>query len=324
MRPPGLSEESLSLLVALAPFRGVFASEYSQRYTTHLRHRPELRGLDFDGWEDAIAEAIATGMLTPDKRATQFLRIDPEFHEDIRRRLGTTENQEIRIAIQIAFRNYYHDFAQVLIDLQESDEKDRRREGREFARLEEENLTDAIRISLTGQLSVKTPFLAISGYLDQALQHDRAADLGREILEALAGCPPEKLAGRLGLEYLHVLDRIAYHQRAVRRLDEADHTFRRAQTINLGLTEVPPKQVLDGAGSLWERLGEVAEQRQRFDEARDHYLQALAAFHELRSPPRVSPLLRKLSSYYHERNDQEVARGVKRIFGVDPKELLSE
>ncbi len=115
-----------------------------------------------------------------------------------------------------------------------------------------------------------------------------------------------------------VLDRVAHHQLALRNPVEAENTYRVALNLTLGLSDEPADEVQRSSGALFLRLGEVAEKQRHFNQARDYYLQALAAWHALRDSENVGRVMRVLSRLHRERGDAEIEIELARIFDLNP------
>src|SRR5260370_508584 len=181
-------------------------------YTEQLRQQPALAALPFERWPDVLGEEQNWGLLSPDPAAPGFLHLQPIFPYFLRSRLQEPAQAEVKQAVEHAFREYYRRLGSALYSLLRSQDAQQRRLGQLLAGLEYENLVTALNLALEAQVSIDGCYGALLHYLTARQEPRRGLALFQAILERFEGYPAEKLAGPLGVEFINVLGSTANWQ----------------------------------------------------------------------------------------------------------------
>ena len=142
-----LSPEAQELLLCLAPFTGVIFEGLIEQYFQHLKQQPYLAHLRFDLWPEVLKEVKNWGLLSPDKMPG-FLRLQPTFPYFLLTRLNEAAKEDMRQAIESAFKEHYNGVSKGLAILLESKEPKERKKGQAMTRYEYENLNTALDLEI--------------------------------------------------------------------------------------------------------------------------------------------------------------------------------
>jgi len=270
-----LYPEAQQLLLCLAPFTSVIWLDKLEDYTTQLKQQPALSSLPFERWPEVLREAQNWGLLSPDPDIPVFLRLQPILPYFLRNRLGMSEQEETKKAIEVAFREHYDQLGRALCQLLESKDPQQRPLGQVLIHLEYENLVTALNLALADQVSIINPYNALASYLDAIQDQRRGLEFGQHVLERLETYPPEKLTGQLGFEFVSVIDDIARHQLLLKQYTEAEKSYQKALTIHLNLKSFDADQIKKLSASIYHQLGRVAQEQRQWEQAGQYYQHAL-------------------------------------------------
>jgi tetratricopeptide (TPR) repeat protein len=270
-----LDPDVQGLLICLAPFTSVLNTRILPAYSEALQSQDALSSLPFERWDDVIRQAEAWGLMSPHPEAPGFFQLQPTLPYFLRNRLGAAENEEAREAIESAFQQTFDKYADEIYTLLTSKQADSQAIGRVLASLEFENLYHALRAALARHRSIMLPYIALSKYLDIAQHQMQGLSLSEEVLSGLAKYPPDITAGEIGAEVIGILDQIAKRQLLLKRFAEAESTYRRALnqwTANNHFDTATKRRL---SASIYHQLGMVAQAQRKWDQAEQHYRQAL-------------------------------------------------
>jgi len=269
-----LSPEVQELLLCLASFTGVIFEGFIEQYTQQLKGQPNLAHLRFDLWSEVLEEAKNWGLLSADQ-LPGFLRLQPTFPYFLRTRLNKAAKEDMRQAIETAFRELYDGVGDALGTLLQSKEPEERKMGQALTRQEYENLNTALDLALGSQVSIRNPYTALSSYLDSTQDQKRGLELGEKVLARLEGYSSEALVGLTGVELVGVIDDIANRQLLLKRYAEAEASYQKALELHNGVIIFEEKQkAILGAG-IYHQLGVVTMEQQKWVQAEQYYHQAL-------------------------------------------------
>ena len=190
-----LSPDAQALLACLAPFTGLFNTDWLDYYTKHLKQQAILAHLPFDQWPTVLEEAINWGLLSPDPNNPSILRLQPIFPYFLRSHLNDTAPEPMRHAIQTAFHQHYDDVGGALFEMLTSKEAQSKQLGQLLTKWEYENLTTALNYALAAQVSTQNLYPPLSTYLDWTKEQQKGLALGETVLAQLESYPPDKLTG---------------------------------------------------------------------------------------------------------------------------------
>ncbi len=265
-----LSPDAQSLLLCLAPFTLILNTGLLKNFTEYLQQQSLLASLPFDRWPAVLQEAQNWGLLSPDPDISQNLRLQPVLTYFLRSRLSVPEQAEMRIAIESAFRKYYHKFCEGLYALLISKDPQERQLGQILASLEYENVATALNLGLAAQDSILSCYLALDEYLNIVQERGRELELGTSVSERLQAYPADQLAGSLGSELTIVLDRVAYCQLRLKQYTAAEMLYQKALAQHLRVGGSKKE-----SASIYHQLGRVAQEQRKWEQAEQYYQQAL-------------------------------------------------
>jgi len=275
-----LSPDAQALLVCLAPFTSVLYMNLLDSYTTHLKQQPVLATAPFERWEEVIQEAKNWGLLSADPDLSGYLRIQPTLPYFLRARLNTVEQEEVRIAVDTAFREHYNQMSEVLYELQESQDPGERQIGLALVDLEFENLLRALKLALEAQVSIINFYGALSRYLDTTQDQRRGLILGQEILNGLQVYPVEQLKGSSGVELAGIVDGIAKRQLELKQYEAAQASYQKALALFLSNKNLDEKTSKIISSGIYQQLGVVAQAQRQWEQAKQYYQQGLLIYEE--------------------------------------------
>jgi tetratricopeptide (TPR) repeat protein len=270
-----LSPEAQGLLACLAPFTGVLDANQLGRYTERLKAQLALSALPFERWTEVLLEAANWGLLAPHPEIQVFLRLQPTLPYFLRARLNAPGNEAQRGAIETAFREHYDGMGAAIAGLLTSKEPQERQLGRLLAALEYENLSTALDLALTAQVSVFNPYSALCNYWDATHDHRRALETLTPVFAFLETYSPEALEDQLGFEFVAVLDNIALRQLLLKQYAAAGETYQKTLDLIAGLRGVDETLRGKMKASTYHQLGMVAQEQRQWKQAEGYYQQAL-------------------------------------------------
>ncbi len=266
-----LSPNAQQLLLCMAPFTGVIYVEGMAQYVNQLKQQAALAQLPFDQWQQVLTEAQNWGLLTAHQEAQGFLRIQPILPYFLRNRLNT--QPEMLSAVETAFRQYYDMGSGKLYELMNSKAPEEKQVGTFRVHLEYENILAALGLALQAQVSILTPYIALSAYLDTTQEQSLGLSLGEQVLNALEKSPPESLRNRLDL--VTVVDSIAKRQLLTKQYTAAEQSYLRVLNLVANNTALQPAQQGKLKASGLHELGLVAQEQRQWAQAELYYQQSL-------------------------------------------------
>jgi tetratricopeptide (TPR) repeat protein len=270
-----LSPDAQQLLLCLAPFTSVIWQDMLDRYTERLKKQPALEKLPFERWPEVIREAQNWGLLSPHE-VPGFLRLQPTLTYFLRNRLNESGQVEMKQAIETAFREHYDQLGGTLYQWLNSKKPQERQIGQLLTGLEYENLVKALKLALEAQVSILESYRTLSHYLDATQDQRRGLELGQMVLRRLEGYSSEKLAGKLGAEFVGVIDDIAKRQLLLRLYKEAEASYQKALAIWLENKSYGADDIKKMSASIYYQLGMVAQEQRQWSQAEQYYQQALS------------------------------------------------
>jgi tetratricopeptide (TPR) repeat protein len=316
-----LSPEAQQLLLCLAPFTSVVDTGMLNNYTKHLQQQPILVSLPFDRWPEVLQEAANWGLLSLDPDIPRFLRLQPIFPYFLRNRLYAPEQREARSAVSTAFREHYDNLGAMLHDLFISKEPQERQVGQILTALEYENLVTALNFALKAQVSILNPYNALADYLDSAQDQRRGLELGHTVLNQLEAYSPDKLSGRLGIEFASVVDDIAKRQLLLKQHVAAEASYQKALAILLANKSFDVDTIKKMSANVYHQLGYVAQEQRQFQQAEQYYQQALQIFVEYKDTYSSNVVLQNLARLWKASGDESLPTAIASILGVTPAEV---
>ncbi len=167
------------------------------------------------------SEAMNWGLLSSEDDSP-MLRLQPVFPYFLRTRLTDPARAAQKAAIERAFRAHYDGLGGAFGQLLQSKEPQKQQLGFALVNLEYANLFEALRLALCQHVSPFNLNYPLSLYLDRAQDHARGLELDELTLKGLDAYPREVLTGRLGAEFVVLVDATAKRYLQLHRYEEAE------------------------------------------------------------------------------------------------------
>lgn len=315
-----LSPEAQGLLLCLAPFTSVVWEDMLEKYTAQLWEQPALADLPFERWREVLREAADWGLLRSHPDITGFWCLQPMLPYFLRHRLAAPTQAEMWEGIKIAFRRYYGRLSHTLAQLLNSQDAQEKQLGQQLVRVEYENLSTALNMTLAARVSVLNLYAALASYLEATQDHRRALELGQTVLARLEDYPAEALVGQSGAEFVSVLDDIARHQLLLEQYGAAEASYRKALELVARLEKIDQEQQAKMKASVYHQLGRVSHEQQRWAQARNHFLWALETFVAYRDSHEVDDVLHSLARLWQASGDADLPAAVAPVLGLTSRE----
>ncbi len=270
-----LSPEAQQLLLCLAPFTSVIWENMLDDYSEQLQQQPALATLPFDRWPEVIREAQNWGLLSPDPDMSDFLRLQPIFPYFLRNRLNEPGQEEVRSAIEMAFREHYDHVGAELNGLLNSKEPQEKQVGQLLTSLEYENLVTALNLALAAQVSIYNLYGSLTNYLGTTQDQRRRLELGQMVLAQLETYPSDKLKGQLGAELARIIGDIAIRQYNLKQYAAAEKSQKKKLELVSQLEQIDEKECSSMKAITYHNLGMVAQKQRQWQQAEQYYQQAL-------------------------------------------------
>ncbi len=281
-----LSPEAQNLLLCLAPFSGFIFSSAIPNYIKHLQILESFKDYHFEKFDEAIQEAIHWGLLSPinltpspsptrrgGEEDSPLLAIQPVFPYFLKTKLEVLD-KETREALQKGFKNHYQDLADSYNDLMESKDAQERQLGREFCRLEYENLYNALQICLEKQESISIHF-CLNKYFELMNDNQSNLKLAEMVCQRLEKYPPAFIKGKLGYQIPLGIARLGNCQLSAKQYQQARKSYEKTLQLFDALEGEAERQKQLWKAVSYHQLGIVAQDLREFEEARRNYQQAL-------------------------------------------------
>ncbi len=274
-----LSAAAQQALLCLAPFSGFIDRSDLGNYAAQLAEQPALAAWFGESGAEilaaAVQEAVDWGLLSPiSPELPDLLTIQPMLPYFLKLKLAE-QDTETQAAIRNAFKQHYIDLANGYnYQFLKSKEPDQRQLGIFFVRQEYENLYVALQVCL-GQFETTDIFFCLYEYLKLTQDWRRALALSLQVQAAQNKYPPKLCKGKIGLEIVMLLDRMACCQLQLKEYLSARATYSKALQQIGQLQDVDHHQVIVTQASVYHQLGTVAYLLREFTEARHCYQKSL-------------------------------------------------
>ena len=286
-----LSPEAQKLLLCLAPFSGFIFRSAIPNYIEQLQTLEPFKDYQFEKFDEAIQEAIHWGLLSPMKLTpspsptrrggeedSPFVTIQPVFPYFLKTKLEVLDKQT-REALQKGFKNHYQDLAGSYKNLMQSKDAQERELGREFCRLEYENLYNALQICLEKQETISIHF-CLDKYFELINDNQSNLKLAEMVCQPLEKYPPAFIQGELGYQIPLAISRLGSCQLSAKQYQQARISYEKTLELYDALGNVEERQKQLWKAGCYHQLGRVAQEKREFEEARRNYQQAFQIFIE--------------------------------------------
>jgi tetratricopeptide (TPR) repeat protein len=303
-----LSAAAQRVLLCLALFSGFMMRSTLTHYVKHLQAGGSgFIDLTVEALAAAVTEAITWGLLTPmAEENPHLLTIQPVFPYFLKTKLAQ-EDEALRDALQLGFKNYYEGLARDYRKLMGSDEAQTREWGVGFCKLEYENLYTALQIALKRREDPSI-FLTLDFY--HRVQNDTINRLllAQSICKVLVDYPVNLKLGDVGKNIVHAFERLAECYSNSHKYDDAKTTYAHMLTTVEELVDVDEqwKQIL--TANIYQQLGLIFQKLQEHNEARRNYQKALEINAEFNNPEALGSNYHNLGWVAEELREYEEAR----------------
>ncbi len=269
-----LSPDAQKLLVCLAPFSGFIDRSDLPRYAEQLRQLAPFQEYRFEQFDAAIGEAIDWGLLSPiDADHPNLLTIQPVFPYFLKTKLNQLD-AATHEALFEGFKNHYRGSAEYYDQLMDSKDPQERQTGIDFCQLEYENLYNALKICLEKQERVSI-FSCLDTYFRCINDTQSELQLAEFVAQKLESYPPELRENELADEVVIVFGQRAAAYLETQQYSQARKAYQEVLDALSSADSLEAQQKQSWIATTHHQLGRVAEEMREFEQAKQHYQQAL-------------------------------------------------
>ncbi|MCW1971040.1 MAG: tetratricopeptide repeat protein [Anaerolineae bacterium] len=335
--PPELQD----LLACLAPFASVVFIGLLPQYSQELKKQPALADVPFEQWEIALQVAERWGLISVHPQAKGYVQLQPMLPYFLRGLLANTP--ERRVAIEKAFYHQYTYEGEVLRELMQSQQPQKRQIGWSSIELEYENLLTALAIGLANHASLRKVYIPLQLYLQERRDYVQGLALAERLQISIIASQSNSLQAHKQYDLNLVLDSIAQYYVAFKRYTDADLTCQKILALAklhehheiisstchlLGIIAQEQKQWekadlyykdalktyiklnhLDAQARTYHQLGVVMKEQRKWTESKEHYQKALQIFIETKNHHSKGILYHSLGGLALDQADLNQAKG---------------
>jgi tetratricopeptide (TPR) repeat protein len=235
-----------------------------------------------------------------------LLTIQPMFPYFLKTKLAQADGA-FREALQLGFKNHYEGLAGSYQQLMESKEPQERQLGIMFCKLEYENLYAALSIAMERQESADIYFCLFK-YCDLTQDIQLKHSLSQEVSNKHKFYASETCTGKIGLEIILVLERLANSHSAIQQYEESRTIYQKAIDLATRLEGVEARQIQLFQANTYNQLGLISHELREFEQARNEYQKSIQMNVELGYPYPQAFSLHNLGRVSHELREFEQAR----------------
>jgi Tfp pilus assembly protein PilF len=300
-----LSAEAQQLLLCLAPFTSVLSKDLLGMYVGALQHQPALADLSFSIWAEMIQEAEQWGLLSPDPDMPSYLRMQPVLSYFLHQSLASQE--ELHIAVETAFYEYYVALSQFLLGLLGSNQSQEQQIGLLMTNYEYENMLTSLQFALREKISLLAIYSPLEVYLKRREDYQHGQDLDRLLLAGLEVHPLGSQAEPLQMEWLIILNGIANRQMFIKQYEFAKKLYLNILKIFESMS-FKEKQRFPLPASIFHNLGNVAQEQRQLEQAEQYYQRALQIYVEFKDRYLQGRIYHSLGTVAQERRQWQQAK----------------
>ncbi|QIR40574.1 tetratricopeptide repeat protein [Tolypothrix sp. PCC 7910] len=268
-----LSADTQSLLLCLAPLKGLIDRNELVNYIRELQNLEFLKKFSLKKIDAAIQEAIDWGLLKSHNIFANLLIIQPVFPYFLKHKLESL-NEQMHKALDEAFKNHYLKYAEKYYQLLNSHNYQEREKGRLFCQWQYDNLYQALQLCLQNQESISIYF-CLDRYLDLINDNQANQKLAETVCQHLETYPSAFIQSELGYQIPLAIQKLGRWQLLKKQYSQARQSYTKALQIYSALDSQKQIQKQIWQASTYYNLGIIAQQMQEFAQAESYYQQAL-------------------------------------------------
>jgi tetratricopeptide (TPR) repeat protein len=279
-----LSQETQKLLLCLAPFSSFIDKTNISHYAEQLKALKPFRDYPFEKFDGAIQEAINWGLLSAiDEDNKHLLTIQPVFPYFLNTKVNRLD-EATREALKEGFKNHYLWLANSYNSWMESKDAQERKKGIDFCRWQYQNLFKALQICLEQQETVAI-FFCLNQYLTLTNDYQSDLKLSKFVCQKQINYPIEIQTNEIKLEIISVLTKLANGYFNIKNYQQAQEYYLIIIELIESLSEVElsdleERQKSLQLGTIYHKLGLVADNLRKWEEAQQNYQQALDIYQQ--------------------------------------------
>ena len=275
-----LSAAAQKLLLCLAPFKGFINRADLANYAQQLQQLEPFADWEFDGFDEAVNEAMRWGLLSPyfEGDDGRLLRIQPVFPYFLRAKLAAVD-EAVREGLATGFKAHYQGLAAQYQQMMASKEPEQRKLGLFFCGLEYENLYSALENCLEAREEMSILF-CLTDYFQKTQNYPAQIALVESVCSALENYPQQFIKSESGYQIAFAFHRLANGYLETKQLPSAREFYQKAVDTYAQLEKFEDRQVALWCATGEHQLGIVAQKLREYEQARSHYQQALDIFIE--------------------------------------------
>jgi tetratricopeptide (TPR) repeat protein len=141
------------------------------------------------------------------------------------------------------------------------------------------------------------------------------------VLTGLEEYTREKLVGDMGAEFVVIIDDIARYQLFVGQYAEAERSYQTALTVWIQNVYYDPAIVRRRSGAIYHQLGRVAQEQEKWDQAKVYFLKDLEISREYNDLKGMTKTLRSLHRLWKKSGDPDVPENIAEVLGWTIKKI---
>jgi tetratricopeptide (TPR) repeat protein len=281
-----LSVAAPNLLLCLAPFNGFIVRNFLANYIQELQDAGAFKDNELEELDEAIQVAIDWGLLSPTElspssspgtsgeKDSPLLAIEPILSYFVKTQLAIIDEAR-RSAFQVGFKNHYLGLANYYCQLMESQDAGEQQIGQLFCQWEYDNLDNALEICLKDREDISIYFCFYK-YFEAIADKQSQLKLSEKICQFLAQCSPATLEDKLGYQAILAIYRLSNCYLETEQYRLAKESYERVLEILPTIKVLEEREKQGWIASTYHQLGMVAYEQREWEEAKEHYQQALA------------------------------------------------
>jgi len=270
-----LSASAQRSLLCLALFSGFTFRPTLKNYAQHLQATgSEFADLTIEALDSAVGEAIDLGLLAPmSVDNPNFLTIQPVFPYFLKTKLAQS-SAGFQEALRLGFKNHYEGLAGSYYQLMKSKEAREKQLGVMFCKLEYENLYAALQIAIERQENF-TIFRCLGIYLEQTGDFKQCLKLCDEVCNLTTNYPLDRISDQIALQIIDAYLKLGNCHLQLKDYVASKTAYLEGMQRTEDLSTIDKSTQQGAIATLYHQLGIVAQELREYEQARQHYQQAL-------------------------------------------------
>jgi tetratricopeptide (TPR) repeat protein len=274
-------------------------------YFDELKKTSTFKNYPFDSINEVVKEAVQNGFMQEAVPGGQvsIMTLQPVFTYFLKNKLNQLEDSSTALDLDTAFINYYNGLAGFLVNLLNSKKAEEQQMGAFLTKFEYENLFTTLEKLLNRQESIIEPFRAINSFHKLSNNHQDRLKISEMVLKRFAAYPPETLKGKLGMEFVVIIDSIGYSYIKMSQFEDARTAY--LKVVELYNNSEAKEKIPKGIGLIYQSLGTVLSNLKDYESSQSYFQKALELYIEFDDKHFQAQVYQNLGNVSLELNDHE-------------------